>query len=96
MISLYVRRRNNAAFYVFSKVWTTKKAVYSRLSRYRITSDHFVCFFIAVMIPSISPAMMDHPTNTRTARQIMPATNETRSQIFIIILLSYFEHKKSA
>jgi hypothetical protein len=53
------------------------------------------CFFIAVMIPSISPAMMDHPTKTKTAKQINPAVNETRSQILIIILLSYFEHKKS-
>jgi hypothetical protein len=48
------------------------------------------------MIPSISPAMMDHPTKTKTAKQINPAVNETRSQILIIILLSYFEHKKSA
>nr|DAU79009.1 MAG TPA: hypothetical protein [Caudoviricetes sp.] len=33
IFSFYARRRNNAAFKVFRIVWTTKKAVYSRLSR---------------------------------------------------------------
>jgi hypothetical protein len=56
---------------------------------------YFVCFLIAVTIPAIRPAMMDHPTNTKIAKQIRPAVNETRSQILIIILLSYFEQKKS-
>jgi hypothetical protein len=56
---------------------------------------YFVCFLIAVVIPLINPAMMDHPTNTKIARHINPAVNETRFQIFIIILLSYFEHEKS-
>ena len=94
MFSFYVRRRNNAAFNVLRIVWTIKKAVYSRLSRYRITSDHFSlsprdCLML-FMIPSIIPASTAQPATTRKAKQKRPAVYDTISQILITrFLLSY-------